>query len=533
MQNSWLVLLPPFLVLIFAFLSRRLNTALAAGIIAGAFIAADFSPLQTILLAGNRIWGTVSDADNLYMYTFLFTISIIIVLLNRTGAALAFAHSLTQKLRNGRMAQTASLMLSTTLFIDDYLNGLTVGFVMRPITDRFAIPRAKLAFLVHTMTGPLIILAPISSWVGAIMIALDEAGISPSTLHGAKIIADPFFVYVETIPFIFYSLFMIASTWFIVRAGIAFGSMKEQEVIAQTTGNLFGGKEPLPNKFDCTPCLKGSIGDLVWPLVILIGSVIIGNLYAGGYYLFGGNHSMINAFKNNTQTFLVLCIAAFITLGFTLIKALRDKKITPRLIPYIVYDGIQMMIGAIVMVTLAITFGAILKTDLATGKYLAALVQDSLPLALLPFIFFIISTIIATITGSAWGTMFIVVPIAIPMLTSLAQVPIPTTPEMVPILFPTLGAIFSGAACGNHISPLADTTIMTSTSSGCYPLDHVQTQFPYAVPIIISTAVAYLIAGLLVHCSRTAALLVPLIVGIASSFIILSVLNALGKRRSS
>lgn len=531
MQNSWLVLLPPFIVLVFAFFTRRLNSSLAAGIITGAFIASDFAPLQTALLTVTRLWGTVTDRDNLYMYTFLFTISIIIVLLNRTGAALAFAHSLTQKLRNARMAETSSLMLSSTLFIDDYLNGLTVGFVMRPITDRFKIPRAKLAFLVHTMTGPLIILAPISSWVGAIVGSLDKAGIAPAHIIGTKIIADPFFVYLETIPYIFYSLFMIASVWFIVRMRISFGPMKKQEIIAQTTGNLFGGKAPLPNTFECTPHLNGSIGDLLWPLITLIGCVIIGNLWAGGYYLFGGTHSMLDAFKHNTQPLLVLCVSGFIAVAFTITKGLIDKKIKTIAIPRIINDGIQMMIGAIAMVILALTLGEILRTDLATGKYLAATLQDSLPIATLPCIFFIIAAIIATITGSAWGTMFILAPIAVPMLISLAQVPSPVTPEMVPILFPILGAIFSGAACGNHISPIADTTVMTSTSSGCYPLDHAQTQFPYALPIIISTAVAYLLAGILASCSRAVSFFIPFTVGIVLCFSMLYILNALSARK--
>ena len=230
MQNSWLVLLPPFIVLACAFFTRRLNSSLALGVVAGAFIATNFALVQTVTLTGQRLYNTVTDTDNLYMYLFLFTISIIIVLLNRTGAALAFAHTLTEKLRNGRMAETSSLMLSSTLFIDDYLNGLTVGFVMRPITDSFKIPRAKLAFLVHTMTGPLIILAPISSWVGAITATLDKSGIARAGSAGAKIIGDPFFVYLETIPFIFYSLFMITSVWFIVRARISYGPDRKSVV---------------------------------------------------------------------------------------------------------------------------------------------------------------------------------------------------------------------------------------------------------------------------------------------------------------
>jgi tetracycline resistance efflux pump len=533
MQNSWLVLLPPFIVLICTFLTGRLNGSLIAGILSGALIANDLSIPQAITLSLSRLLEETTKSDNIYMYVFLLTISVIIVLLNRTGAALAFAHSITQKLRTPQMAETASLMLSSTLFIDDYLNGLTVGFVMRPITDRFKIPRAKLAFLVHTMTGPLIILAPISSWVAALTGALDQAGISPTKSPQTQILADPFFIYLETIPYIFYSLLIIGSAWFIVRKRISYGSMKMHEKTAQLSGNLFGGRDPIPNKFECSLSFTGSIGDLVWPIAILIGSVIIGNLWSGGYFLLGGTHSLLDAFKNNQETFKVLCISGFITLAFTLSKAIISKKIKTKDLAKIFYDGIHMMMGAIFMVVLALTLGSIIKNDLATGEYLATIVQGSLPLSLMPVLFFAISSTIATVTGSAWGTMFILVPIAVPMLISLGHVTAPVMPNAVPLLFPTLGAIFSGAACGNHLSPIADTTIMTSTSSGCYPIDHTKTQFPYAIPAIISTSIAYLLAGWLAPCSKRMSLIIPLLTAILLCIVILYTLNYVSNKENN
>src|ERR1700722_5015572 len=197
MQNNWLILLPPLVVLVCAFVTRHLNFSLFIGIFSGAFIAADFSLWHAIIVSCQRLFQTISNLDNIFMYSFILMISSLVVLFNKTGGANAFAHTVTAKLRSSRMAQNSCALLSCSLFIDDYLNGLTVGYVMRPITDKFHIPRAKLAFLVHSMMGPLVILAPISSCVAAITTTLDQAGIGPVGAINAKLIGDPFFIYLD------------------------------------------------------------------------------------------------------------------------------------------------------------------------------------------------------------------------------------------------------------------------------------------------------------------------------------------------
>ncbi|MDR3550157.1 MAG: Na+/H+ antiporter NhaC family protein [Candidatus Babeliales bacterium] len=531
MLNNWPVLLPPCIVLLCAFITHRLNSALVLGIVSAAFIAVNFSFYDAASLTGKRIWQTVSDSDNLYLYTFLIVISIIIVLLNRTGGAFAFATALTKRLRSKKMAETSSLMLSLTLFIDDYLNGLTIGYVMRPITDQFKIPRAKLAFLVQAMTSPLVILAPISSWGAALTGALEQAGITAITAPHVKIIGDPFFVYMQSIPYIFYSFLMIGSTWFIVHARISFGSMHTHERIAHTTGNLFGGKDPLPHKFEKTTHPEGSMADLLLPLISLISLVLIGSLWTGDYYLFGGSKNLLDAFKYNDKMLLILLISSIITLIISFIFAWLRNKIAIKHTASMIIEGFDLITSAIVMIILAATLGTLLKSDLLTGEYLATLLQGTLSASLLPLMFFTISTITAFITGSSWGTIMLLAPIAVPMIIAFTQTSLPATADSLIYLLPVIGAIFSGAVCGNHISPIADTTIMTATSSGSYPLDHAHTQFFYIAPTIISSAIAYLLCGLLANHTPSIRILIPLSASITFNYLILYVLNKLYKKQ--
>ena len=192
---SWFVLLPPVAVLLVTLITKRLNPSLIVGLISAGLIATQFSLLGTMNLLSQRIISQLTDPDNLYLYSFLIILGIIISLFEYTGAATAFAHRLTTRLRSARSSQFSSMMLSSALFIDDYLSCLTTGYVMRPIMDRFNVPRVKLAYLIHSLSGPLVILAPISSWIALITSQLEKAGISPDPMGTTRIFADPFYVY--------------------------------------------------------------------------------------------------------------------------------------------------------------------------------------------------------------------------------------------------------------------------------------------------------------------------------------------------
>ncbi len=531
MQNSWIVLLPPIIVLVCSFISRKLNPSLFIGIVAAALIAHSGSIPSSVTLLFGRFFEELSSFDNLCLYGFLLVIGALIVLLNENGGAHAFAHAITKRITNAKSAETSSLLISMILFIDDYLSNLTVGYVMRPLTDSFSIARVKLAYLVRSLSGPLVILVPVSSWVAMITSQLDLAGIHPNSIQTTKIMADPFYIYLKSIPFIFYSFLLIASVWLIVRRSLSFGPMYVHEQIATTTGNLFGGKPALEEDVKPVEHTNGSVADLILPIIILISGVFIGIPLAGGFY--SCNRSLLESFQNNNKTFLVLLISSVITLIASTAFALLRKKITAKQLPTIAKQGYDLMISAIVMVFLASVLGSLLKNDLSVGTFIAQHALGAINPALLPVMFFIVSMFVATITGTSWGTIALLVPTMVQMITVYLQVPTPTCPDQLPILFPILGAIFSGAVCGNHISPISDTSIMASTSSGAYPLDHAYTQLWYTIPVIIGTTISFIITGYALSLSTTANIALSFGTGLIISFALLYIADKIQPRIKS
>jgi len=525
MTNTWLVLMPTIIVIISAFTIRRLNTSLIIGIVTAALIAVNFNPIKVPGLISARLWERLTDMDQILTFGFLLIIGSIIALLSLTGGAYAFAKKITKKLKDSKAAETSSVILSLALFIDDYMSNLTVGYVMRPVTDRFKIPRAKLAYLVHSLTGPLIIIAPITSWSAYITGQLDTAGVGVNLAEKLNIMADPFYVYLKTIPFIFYSFLTIASVFFIVRKRISFGPMAKHEEIAQDTGNLLGGKENVKAKEDSQTHANGSIADLFVPIGTLIASIIIGILYGGQFWLFGGTKGLFEALRSNPNPFLTLFISGIITLFVSTLFGLVRGKIKIPKIPKMFFGGAKLMYEPIMMLALATTLGLIMREDLQTGQYLANVIVGAFSIKLLPFMLFIAATISGLATGTSWGTMALLTPIAVPLVTSLTDVSIPTTLDKVMIILPTLGAIFSGAVCGDHISPISETTIMASTSSGSNPVDHTYTQLPYTIPAIICSAIAYLISGFLIGYSELASIFVSIAISIVTCLLMLYVFS--------
>lgn len=522
MGYSWLSLLPPLIVIISVCIWRKLNIALLSGIIAATIIATQFSLPQAFQLLFMRFSEQLGDPDKLYLYSFLFAIGILIALFSKTGCAQTFANIVSKRLRTATAAQTSSILLSFLLFIDDYLSILTTGYVMRDITDRFGIPRAKLAFLVHSLAGAVVILVPVSSWVATINSYLKHSGVSPIDKTGSIILADPFYLYLKAIPFTFYSFLIIASVIFIVHQHISYGPMHKLELKSKM-------HEHLTKKEFAFTGNNSAIIDLLIPLITLVGTVMIGIPYAGGYYLLGGTHTLIESFKHNEQTFLIMFVASIVALLTAFCMALIRKSIIVKNITPICINGYKLMQSAVVMVFLAATLSVMLKDDLQTGTYLATIFMGSVSLKLFPLMVFIVSLLSALVTGSAWGTLALMIALAIPMTTSLMQLSLPTTLTMIPLIGPVLGAIFSGAVCGDHISPLSETTIMTATSTGIAPLKHVYTQFPYTIPAIISTAVAFLMTGFLIDYPLYISILAPLGSALLLCFTLLIIGNKIKK----
>lgn len=494
MQFGWLSLVPPLLVLTLAIVTKRVIPALIAGIITAACIASNLAILKTFKLILTNAWQQVNQ-DNIYTFAFLISLGSLIALLERTGGTQAYASLVQRRLKNKKQAELGSIALSLCFMIDDFFSSITVGSIMRPLTDKYHIAHAKLAYLIDALASPLVILIPISSWIAMLLAQLEQSGISSNVHNNPLILADPFITYVSSIPFIFYSFITLFSVLYIVQFGVSFGPMRKHELIAATTGNLVGGKQDL-NVSLTHIHKKGSFIDFLFPFVSLFACVFMSLLYMGNYHLFGGHNTFTQALQH-TDIFIGLFLGGLCALIMSLLFSLLRKTITIATIPHIVKEGYDSMAPSIAVLFLAWTFGSLLRTELHTGAYLAQLVMQSFSVALLPSLFFIITLITCVAIGSSWGTIAIMIPLAVPMLAQFSPLTPPLTPESVPLLYPLIAAIFAGAVAGDHVSPIASTTLMSAASAGCYLTDHVHTQIVYALPVLFATTVSFLLSGLL------------------------------------
>lgn len=490
MHNSWIVIIPPLLVLGVALVWRHVIGALAVGIVTATAIAVDFSPLTGAALVLHRFMHEAFfDTNHLYTFGFLLVLGALIQLMTHTGGLAAYTQRVLGHIKTKKSAHIASLLLSLFLFIDDYLSNLSVGSIMRPVTDRFRIPRVKLAFLVDSMSGPLCILIPATSWVAFIL-----------TTFPGEYIKDPFALYIGLIPYIFYPLFIVISAWFVSLYGISFGMMREHERCAQETGNLFGGKPPrVSTSIDhesSDRVAPESLFHFIVPIGVFLGSLVLGILYSGGARIFGGSNSLLHVLQA-AQILPVLLVAGTCALASSIVGILYKS---PEFLPKVgghVLEGFLSMKNSIITLLCAWTFGALLINDLHTGSYVASTFLVSASPQILPFVLMITSLVISASIGSVWGTIAIMVPLALPMLAELDHVALAAI-ETAPLLLPALGAILSGSVAGSHISPVTDTMMTTSLSTGCYHMDHVQTQISYALPAIIGASVACVVTSVLV-----------------------------------
>lgn len=510
MQNSWLVLLPPLIVVFLAATTQRVIFSLLSGILTALLIVNDFSITKAVPQLLARIWartelGTITSWQsfwatwNLFIVLFLLILGILIVVINASGGAYAYADAVSKRLKSPKHAEWSSLVLSLFFFVDDYFSCLTVGSVMQAITDRFSIPRVKLAVLVNSMAVPLVVIVPVSSWVAEITMQLRTSGVAAAGASDVLVVGDPFFIYTHVIPFIFYSFILVASVFFMVSSRLSFGLVRLHENIALESGNLFGGKIPVTRRvrnLDHDSMKKSSVIDFMLPIGVLFGAVVVGILYFGNYSAMGGSNSLIEALQQ-TKIAPALFVGAVAALIASLVLYLIEGKFYLREIPGLFVDGIKLMGQAVFVLILIWTLSKLMINDLAIGTYLANVLIGHLPLAFLPVMFFVTAVLTASTMGSAWGSIGILVPIAVPMITSFSSVHGAIDVAALPILYPLIGAIISGAVVGNHVSPISDTMLMSSTSAGAYHLDVVRAQFELTFPTIISTALAFLIAGVL------------------------------------
>ena len=459
-------LLPPVIAIALALLTKEVYMSLMIGILSGAMLYSAWNPLHavetTFGIMGEKIGGNVN------ILIFLVLLGILVALITKSGASKAYGEWAGRTIKSRRGALLATSFLGALIFVDDYFNCLTVGTVMRPVTDKHGITRAKLAYVIDATAAPVCIIAPISSWAAAVGSSLPE---------GSHV--DGFSLFLQTIPFNLYALLTLCFLLYLIISDFDFGPMKKYEERVKASGKIDaveGDEIPIYG--------NGRVYDLILPIVVLIATCISGMLYTGGI-LEGAN--IIDAFANCDSS-ASLVLGSFFTLIFTFLLYLPRKILTFQQFCESFIEGFRAMAPALMILTLAWTLSGICSSEyLNIGGYVKTLVEGGTGvLAFMPAVFFLVALGLAFATGTSWGTFGILIPIAFAIFGDMAT----------NMLVLTVAASLSGAVCGDHVSPISDTTILASAGGQCRHIDHVSTQMPYALMVAACCFVGYIVAGL-------------------------------------
>ena len=527
-----LVLLPPIIAIGLALITKEVYSSLFIGILAGALLfvlsgGADsgffagtgewtwnFNPVEMVELTLGKIVGGAADSYNFGILLFLVLLGMLVALVTKAGGSKAYGDWATTKFKSKKSALLATSALGAIIFVDDYFNCLTVGTVMNPVTDKHKVSRAKLAYIIDSTAAPICIIAPVSSWGAAIT--------SNMTVN------NPFGVFLQTIPFNFYALLTIIFLVAIVCLNIDFGPMKAIEQLAQETGDL-GNTQGEVAKTEFEISKKGKVIDLIVPIVVLIVGAIGGMMYTGHNTIIAENAVIAERIANGEvwltyidNTFInwftycdapvALNMGAICGLLAALIMYLPRKIITAKEYMESLVQGFKSMVPAIAILVLAWGLGGICRSELQLGDNIAVLFENAEGLLkVLPAILFVLAAFIGFSTGTSWGTMAILIPLA-EALFGLTAIIDPVTEQVLlsfdatPLLIICIAAVAAGAVLGDHISPISDTTIMASTGAQCNHLQHVSSQIPYALTVGAVCVLAFLTAGLCADLGYGAAL---------------------------
>ena len=506
--SSALSLLPPVVAIVLALNTKEVYTSLLVGIATGALLYANGNlELALTTLFFNEDGGMVSklsDSSNVGILVFLVMLGILVALMNKAGGSAAFGRWASTHIHTRAGAQFATLLLGILIFVDDYFNCLTVGSVMRPVTDRQKASRAKLAYLIDATAAPISIIAPVSSWAAAVTSSVPEG----SGING-------FTMFLRTIPYNYYAILTMVMSLFLIFSGLDFGSMKLNEDNAKN-GDLFTTADrPYGNDVDDGTDIRGHVADLIAPVLVLIVACIFGMIYTGGFF---EGVDFVTAFADcNASAGLVLgsSIALLFTFVFYRVRNVMTFQDFAACIP----EGFKAMVSPMLILTLAWTLSGM--TGLLGAKYYVASLLSGSAAALqylLPIIIFVVAVFLAFATGTSWGTFSILVPIVCHAF-----------PEG-EMLVVSIAACLSGAVCGDHCSPISDTTIMASAGAHCSHVNHVSTQLPYAMTAAAISAGCYLLCGaaqaVLGDAANTLTSFVLLACAIAIELVVLSIVRA-------
>ena len=481
--NTFWALLPPIIAIALALITKEVYSSLFLGILVGGLLYSNFAFEATILHVFNDgIVSSVTDSYNMGILIFLIILGSMVCLMNKAGGSAAFGRWAKDHIKSRVGAQLASVLLGVLIFIDDYFNCLTVGSVMRPITDKHNISRTKLAYIIDATAAPVCIIAPISSWAAAV------AGFAED--------GQGFNLFLRAIPYNYYALLTIVMMVGMIIMKAEFGPMAKYEKNAIEKGDLFSGSNPYANASDDSPEDKGAVLDLVLPVVMLIICCVIGMIYSGGFF---EGEGFITAFSNSDASVGLMLGSAF-ALVFTLVYYLIRRAMSFKEMMGCIPEGFKAMVPAIMILTFAWSLKN-MTDSLGAKFFVRAFVRSSASglQMILPLIVFVIGCLLAFATGTSWGTFGILIPI-VQNVFSMDN----------PMAIVCISACMAGAVCGDHCSPISDTTIMASAGAQCDHVNHVSTQLPYAITCAVVSGVTYLIAGILVSLGAPGLLGLPI-----------------------
>ena len=502
-QTPW-ALLPPLIAIILALVTKEVYSSLFIGIIAGALLYSGFNLEITLLHIFNHtveqggeemsygIISVLSDSYNVGILVFLVILGIMVQLMNRTGGSAAFGNWASEKITSREGAQLATIALGCLIFIDDYFNCLTVGSVMRPVTDKHKISRAKLAYLIDATAAPVCIIAPISSWAAAVS----------GFVEGENGIA----LFIKSIPYNYYALFTIAMMVLMVIMKIEYGPMYKHEYNAIQNGDLYTTEDrPYANVDSSKNPTEGKVIDMLFPIITLVIGCVIGMIYTGGFF---EGTSFIESFANSDAS-VGLVLGSFCAMVLTMFFYMFRKSLDFGSIMECIPEGFKQMVPAILILTFAWSLKA-MTDSLGAKEFVAYIIQNKAAgfAGFLPFIIFLIAVGLSFATGTSWGTFGILIPIVVACFQ--------TTDYQLMII--AMSACMAGAVCGDHCSPISDTTIMSSAGAQCNHLNHVSTQIPYAMTCAAISALTYIVAGLTKNVFLS--LLIGLVILIAVMYIL-------------
>lgn len=469
MYASFWSLIPPIVAIALALITKEVYSSLFVGILIGGIFYSGFAFETTVThVFQDGIVGVLSDSYNVGILVFLVVLGIMVCLMNKAGGSAAFGRWASEHITSRVGAQLATILLGVLIFIDDYFNCLTVGSVMRPVTDKHNISRAKLSYLIDATAAPVCIIAPISSWAAAVT----------GFVEGE----DGFSIFIRAIPYNYYAILTIVMMITIVVLKIDYGPMKLHEKNA-LSGDLYTTPDrPYANAEEDINERKGTVLDLVFPIVVLIISCVIGMIYTGGFFEGAG---FIEAFSNSDASVGLMLgsfFALVITIAFYAVRKVLKFSESMACVP----DGFKAMVPAILILTFAWTLKA-MTDSLGAAEYVAGIMDSAAGglVNLLPAIIFLVGCFLAFATGTSWGTFGILIPIVVAVFAG--------TNETMMII--SISACMAGAVCGDHCSPISDTTIMASAGAQSNHVNHVTTQLPYAITVAAVSFVTYVIAG--------------------------------------